>query len=280
MAALILHGGAGNIPETLAEAKKSALKNILLETSSMLESGEPALLAVEFAVKLLENDPLFNAGRGSYPNAVGEVEMDAIIIEGTTLNFGAVAGIKNIGNPVAVARKVLDQGTCCLLAGEGATRFAHANGFEFVADAELAAKTHQPVGALGTVGAVALDSRGSIAAATSTGGTSRKPPGRVGDSPLIGCGAIADTLIGGVSATGEGEFLMRIMISRVVLDCLHRGLSPDESSRHAINLLAERVQGKGGVICLNKDGETGYDFNTPKMAVAYVNGKGEMGICV
>lgn len=264
----------------LAGAKKSALQNIVLETSSLLKGGAQSLAAVEYAVKLLEDDPLFNAGRGSYPNMEGMVEMDAIIVEGTSLNFGAVAGIRNVGNPVVVARKVLDQGKCCLLAGEGATRFAAANGFEFVPDEELASKTDRPTGALGTVGAVALDSKGGIAAATSTGGTARKPPGRVGDSPLIGCGAIADSLVGGVSATGEGEFLMRIMISRVVLDCLQQGSSPGEAAAHAIDLLGKRVQGKGGVICLNGSGQTGYAFNTPGMAVAYINGKGETGVSV
>lgn len=280
MAALIIHGGAGNIPDSVVEAKKSALENILLRTVSMLKIGKPALNAVEFAVKCMEDDPVFNAGRGSCTNAEGEVEMDAIIIDGDSLNFGAVGGIKNVRNPVAVARKVLDHGKHCFLAGNGATRFAHANGFEFVPGEELIVKQDEPAGAHDTVGAVALDSTGRIAAATSTGGIQKKLPGRIGDSPLIGCGAIADTSIGGVSATGEGEFLMRIMISRVVLDCLQRGLSPDESSAHAVNLLQEKVRGKGGVICLNKDGETGYAFNTPRMAVAYLNREGRMGVSV
>lgn len=282
MVALIIHGGAGDIPDSVIEAKKSALENILLETLPMLKSGESALYVVESAVRRLEDNPVFNAGYGSCPNIEGEVEMDAIIIDGSSLNFGAVAGIKNVKNPVSVARQVLKHGACCLLVGNGATRFAHANGFGFVSNEHLIARNKEDVhaGAQGTVGAVAIDAQGEIAAATSTGGTPRKLPGRVGDSPLIGCGAMADTLIGGVSATGEGEFLMRVMISRVVIDCLQRGLSPDESSGHAINLLRERVGGKGGVICLNKNGETGYAFNTERMAVAYVNGKGEMRVSV
>jgi beta-aspartyl-peptidase (threonine type) len=280
MAALIIHGGAGNIPDGVIEAKRSALDNIVRRTFSLLQSGESALYAAEFAVKCLEDHPVFNAGYGSCLNAEGEVEMDAIIVDGDSLNFGAVGGIKNVRNPVAVARKVLDYGKHSFLVGNGATRFAHANGFEFVPDAELIVKKDESPDAYGTVGAVALDSRGSIAAATSTGGIAEKLPGRVGDSPLIGCGAIADSSSGGVSATGEGEFLMRIMISRVVLDCLQRGLSADESSEYAINLLEKKVQGTGGVICLNTDGEPGYAFNTRRMALAYINGKGEIRISV
>lgn len=271
MVSLIIHGGAGNIPDGAIGAKRRRLESTLQESFELLRNGGSALHTVEFAVKSLEDDPCFNAGRGSYPNAEGKVEMDAIIVDGTNINFGAVAGIKNVKNPVSIARKVLEHGKCCLLAGEGATRFAHANGFEFVPDEDLTAETDQPVGALGTVGAVAVDSKGGIASATSTGGTARKPPGRVGDSPLIGCGAMADTLIGGVSATGEGEFLMRIMISRVVMEFLQKGLSPKRASRYAINLLWEKVEGKGGVICLNRDGEAGYAFNTPRMAVGYIN---------
>jgi beta-aspartyl-peptidase (threonine type) len=280
MAALIIHGGAGNIPDSVIEAKRSALENILLRTFFMLENGESALYAAEFAVKCLEDNPVFNAGNGSCLNAEGEVEMDAIIVDGDSLNFGAVGGIKNVRNPVAVARKVLDYGKHCFLVGGGATRFAHANGFEFVPDAELIAKKDEVPGAHGTVGAAALDSQGRIAAATSTGGIPKKLPGRVGDSPLIGCGAIADSSSGGVSATGEGEFLMRIMISRVVLDYLQQGFSPHKSSAQAVNLLREKVKGTGGVICLNKDGETGYAFNTKRMALAYINGKGEMKVSV
>jgi beta-aspartyl-peptidase (threonine type) len=247
---------------------------------SMLESGKPALYAVEFAVKCMEDNPVFNAGYGSCPNAEGEVEMDAIIVDGDSLNFGAVGGIKNVKNPVAVARKILDYGKHSFLVGDGATRFAHANGFEFVPDAELIANKDENPGAHGTVGAVALDLQGRIAAATSTGGIPKKLPGRVGDSPLIGCGAIADTSIGGVSATGEGEFLMRIMISRVVLDYLQQGFSPRQSSEQAVNLLTEKVKGKGGVICLNRGGDAGYAFNTQRMALAYINGKGDIKVSV
>jgi L-asparaginase / beta-aspartyl-peptidase len=280
MTALIIHGGAGTVSDGAIEVKRSGLENTLLKAAAILQGGGSALDAAEFAVRCLEDDPVFNAGHGSCPNIEGEVEMDAIIVDGTTLNFGAVGGIKNVGNPVAVARKLMANGKHSFLVGSGATRFAHASGFEFVPDEDLMAGTDKPGCALGTVGAVALDSQGRIAAATSTGGTAKKLPGRVGDSPLIGCGAIADSSVGGVSATGEGEFLMRIMISRVVLDGLRGGLTPDQSSRQAINLLSEKVRGKGGVICLNRDGETGYAFNTPGMAVAYINGKGETRVSV
>jgi beta-aspartyl-peptidase (threonine type) len=280
MTALIIHGGAGNIPDSVIKAKKSTLESTLLKTISMLKNGTPALDAVEFAVRCMEDDPVFNAGYGSCPNAEGEVEMDAIIIDGDTLNFGAVAGIRNVRNPVAVARRVLNHGRHCLLAGHGATRFAHANGFEHVSDKELIAEVDKPDVGYGTVGAVALDAQGSIASATSTGGIAKKLPGRVGDSPLIGCGAIADSAVGGVSATGEGEFLMRIMISRVVLDGLQSGRSADQASAHAIDLLGAKVRGKGGVICLGKGGDAGYAFNTPRMAFAYFNGRGEMKVSV
>lgn len=279
MVALIIHGGAGDISDDMVDAKKRGLESAVSQAAAMLRRGGSALDAAEFAVRCLEDDPAFNAGRGSCLNAEGEVEMDAIIVDGENLNLGAVGGIRNVRNPVAVARKILDYGKHCFLVGEGATRFARANGFQFVSDEELLVKTEQ-AGLQGTVGAVALDSRGRIASATSTGGTSKKLPGRVGDSPLIGCGAIADSSTGGVSATGDGEFLMRIMISRVVLDHLRQGFAPDQASRQAINVLQEKVRGKGGVICLNRDGATGYAFNTQRMAVAYVNGRGEMKIIV
>jgi L-asparaginase / beta-aspartyl-peptidase len=255
MTALIIHGGAGTVSGGVIGMKRNGLENTLLKAAAILRGGGSALDAAEFAVRCQEDDPVFNAGHGSCPNVAGEVEMDAIIVDGTTLNFGAVGGIRNVGNPVAVARKLMDNGQHCFLVGSGATRFAYASGFEFVPDEDLMAGPDKPGCALGTVGAVALDCQGRIASATSTGGTAKKLPDRVGDSPLIGCGAIADSSIGGVSATGEGEFLMRIMISRVVLDGLRRGLAPAESTQQAIDLLIEKVGGKGGVICLNRGGE-------------------------
>ena len=233
---------------------------------ALLRRGAPALEVVERVVMLLEDDPMYDAGHGSYPNSTGEVEMDAIIVDGATLRFGAVAAIRNVANPVRVARRVMDATSHCLLVGTGATRFAREQGFPFVSDAELAPAGSIPAPNTGTVGAVALDGAGHIAAATSTGGIKVKIPGRVGDSPLIGCGAIAEDGVGGVSATGEGEKLMQVMMSRTVLDYLKAGFDAQSACDAAVHDLADSVNGQGGVICVDAHGRAGFAYNTPHMA--------------
>jgi beta-aspartyl-peptidase (threonine type) len=221
--------------------------------------------AVQAAVVALEDDPLFDAGHGSYPTTTGTVEMDAIIVNGISLNFGAVAALRNAANPILVARRVLEATPHALLVGEGAGDFARQQGFEHVEDAQLAAAQGPPSGQ-GTVGAVAIDALGNVAAATSTGGMKGQMPGRVGDSPLIGCGAAAENGIGAASATGWGEPMMKVMLSRTVLDFMREGAQAQEAARRAIALLEERTGCKGGVICVDAEGRVGMAHNTLDMA--------------
>jgi beta-aspartyl-peptidase (threonine type) len=268
LARLIVHGGAGTFAGGRFDAARASVKSACNAGEALLGRGAPALDVVEMVVALLEDDPIFDAGHGSYPNAAGEVEMDAILVDGATLRFGAVAAIRNVANPVRVARRVMDETPHCLLVGAGATNFAREQGFAFVPDAELASTSSGPSTNTGTVGAVALDNAGRIAAATSTGGIKVKIPGRVGDSPLIGCGAIAEDGIGGVSATGEGEKLMQVMMSRTVLDFLKSGLDAQAACDAAVRELSARVNGHGGVICVDAHGNVGHAFNTPHMAWA------------
>lgn len=277
MPSLIVHGGAGHFA---AERHADALAGIrrACETGwAILSQGGSALDAVEQAVTILEDDPVFDAGTGSYPNTAGFVEMDAILVDGATLNFGAVAGIRHVKNPIQVARRVMTQTAHCLLVGEGATNFAHAQGFPSVSDAELLG---QPASspAQGTVGAVALDANGHIATATSTGGIRDKMPGRVGDSPLIGCGAIAEDGIGGASATGKGEGIMKVQMTRSVLEYLKAGLTPQAATDAALSDLAEKVNGSGGVICLGADGRIGLAFNTDHMARGWIGDGGDLRV--
>jgi beta-aspartyl-peptidase (threonine type) len=266
---LIVHGGAGTFAEGRLDPARAGVEQACNAGLALLRRGAPALDVVERVVCLLEDDPAYDAGHGSYPNSAGEVEMDAIIVDGATLRFGAVAAIRNVANPIRIARRVMDATLHCLLVGAGATQFAREQGFPHVPDAELTSTRSGPSTNSGTVGAVALDDAGHIAAATSTGGVRVKIPGRVGDSPLIGCGAIAQDGIGGVSATGEGEKLMQVMMSRTVLDYLKAGLDAQAACDAAVRDLAQRVNGHGGVICIDAQGRAGFAYNTPHMACAH-----------
>ncbi len=236
---LIVHGGAWDIPDEAVEPCKSGCQRALTAGWSILSSGGSALDAVEAAVVVLENDPVFDAGYGSHLNLDGRVECDAIVMDGATLRAGSVAALQHIRNPIRLARKVLENCPHMMLVATGAERFAKAQGIplcdpkELIADAEWQAWQHckkdQHAAAhhrgheQGTVGAVAIDAHGALFAATSTGGTCCKLPGRVGDSPLIGCGCYADSEVGGVSATGYGEAIMKIVMAKTAVDFLRHG---------------------------------------------------------
>lgn len=271
MIAIVVHGGAGTWPEDKHAVAKAGCETARDAAYRLLKDGASAFDAVEYAVRLLEDHPLFNAGTGSHPTTAGEVEMDALIVDGAARDFGAVAGIRNVQHPISVARKVMESTPHRFLVAEGATRFAHANDFEYYPTERLivpmAANPAQD-----TVGAVALDADGRIAAATSTGGTRDKLPGRVGDSPLFGCGAYADVRCG-VSATGVGEDLMRVMMSRSVAELLEHMELPQSAAEAGIALLNE-IQGRGGFICLDTEGRMGYAYNTPHMVGAAIDGSG------
>lgn len=283
---IIVHGGAYDIPTESHKAHLSGCRRAAEAGWEVLHSGGSALDAVEAAVCVLEDDPTFDAGRGSFLNLVGEVEMDAIIMDGRDLNFGAVAAINQVRHPVTAARLVMDHSEHAFLVGVGAETFAREHGLPQCSPQYLKVKREEDrwhAEALGashkwdgnrlpsdTVGAVALDSEGNLAVATSTGGTFNKHPGRVGDSPLVGCGGYADNRIGAVSATGEGEALMKIVISKTVCDLIAQGMTAQEAAEAAIAVLRERTTGEGGVIVIDRNGNVGIAHNTPYIAHAYV----------
>jgi beta-aspartyl-peptidase (threonine type) len=284
---LIVHGGAWNIPRRFHRAHISGCKQAVKSVYPNLKEGITALEAVEQAVRSLEADPTFDAGKGAFLNSIGEIELDALICDGTNLNFGAVAAVKNILHPVSLAKLVLNHPEHCFLVAEGAQQFLREHNFPEVDTKELLTereleyyqkikhdlkfRTKQPFEPkpMGTVGAVAMDKQGNFASATSTGGTPRKLPGRVGDSPIIGAGGYADNKKGAVSATGFGEAIMKIVLSKYVCD-LFASKPGMEACQEGINMLQQRVDGLGGVIGITKSGDYAYAHNTPYMAFAYV----------
>ena len=274
--AIIVHGGAGAWSRSagrLEEARR-ACEAAAAAGRDILRRGGAALDAVEAAVMVLEDCPVLDAGRGSYPNAEGFVEMDALIMDGRDLGMGAIAAIQRVRHPVALARRVMEDSGHNFLVAAGADAFADSIGFprcdvsELLVEAEpVAGSDSGPLG--DTVGAVAIDSDGNVAAATSTGGTANKRPGRVGDSPLVGSGAYADNWTAGVSATGYGEALMRVVISKRVCDLVGTGLSAAAACAAAIRLLEERTGGDGGLIAIDARGQVGWARNTEAMPYAY-----------
>jgi beta-aspartyl-peptidase (threonine type) len=297
---LIVHGGAWDIPDEAVEACKSGCHRALAAGWSLLAGGGSALDAVEAAIVVLEDEPVFDAGFGSHLNLDGRVECDAIVMNGATLRAGAVAALQHIRNPIRLARAVLENSPHMMLVAEGAERFAKQHGIPLCAPEDLVspaereawshckgdkhAAAHHRGHEQGTVGAVAMDRDGHLFAATSTGGTCCKLPGRVGDSPLIGCGCYADAQAGGVSCTGYGEAIMKIVMAKTAVDLLRRpatcvdtpaGVACDVASanlaaRDAVHYLAKRTHATGGLILLDRDGNPSFAFNTPRMAYGYV----------
>jgi L-asparaginase / beta-aspartyl-peptidase len=297
---LIVHGGAWDIPDESVEACQSGCRRALTAGWSLLSRGGSALDAVEAAITVLEDDPVFDAGYGSHLNLDGRVECDAIVMDGATLRAGAAAALQRVKNPIRLARKILEDCPHMMLVAEGAERFAVQHGIRLCTPEELVSETereawrkcqenkhaasHHRGHEQGTVGAVALDSSGKLFAATSTGGTCCKLPGRVGDSPLIGCGCYADSEAGGVSCTGYGEAIMKIVMAKTATDLLRRPATCLDSSsaaacdastaglaaREAVHLLAKRAHATGGLILLDLVGNPAFAFNTPRMACGYV----------
>jgi L-asparaginase / beta-aspartyl-peptidase len=269
--AIIVHGGAGPIRDASLQPRLEGCKEAALVGWRVFERGGTALDAVEAAVVLLEDNPLFNAGTGSTLNSLGKVEMDAAIMEGGSLRAGAVAALQKIKNPVKLARRIMEDGRHVLLAGEGALLFAREVGISEVSSESLIAEGQKKRWAEkhGTVGAVALDSTGQIAVATSTGGIFNKLPGRVGDSPLLGCGTYADES-GGVSCTGDGEAIIRVLMAKTALDFLGSGLDPTEAANRAVTLLAAKTGSSAGLIVVDRQGRVGYARNTQHMPVCFM----------
>jgi L-asparaginase / beta-aspartyl-peptidase len=277
---IIVHGGAGANPAEAGDFRQG-MRDAALAGWRVLADGGAALDAVERAVRALEDDPRFNAGRGSVLNRDGVVEVDASIMEGDRLQCGAVAALSRIANPITVARRLLESRRQVLLVGEGALAFARSVGIPECDPASLVTdrqrKRHaelarQPATrGRGTVGAVALDRNGTIAAATSTGGTPGKLPGRVGDSALIGCGTYADSSIGGVSCTGDGEAIMRVVLGHRALRYLKDADDPDYAAKVAVDLLVDEGGGQGGLILIDWRGRVGFATSTPLMPVAMMS---------
>lgn len=290
---LIVHGGAWDIPLTEHQAHIDGVRTAADFGWELLLAGHSALDVVEQVVRTLEDDPTFNAGRGSFMNSEGQIELDALIMDGATLESGAVAAVRRITNPISLARLVMNETEHALIVGAGAQDFARKMGIKKVSQQDLLvgrelerwqqSQRSLPRGSRdtldrpphGTVGAVARDRDGNIAAGTSTGGTPNKLAGRVGDSPLIGCGAYADNMTGGASATGLGESLMKIVICKLACDLIGLGLNAQAAADEAIRRLGEeRVRGSGGVIIVDHTGHVGYAYNTPYMARATIQPDG------
>lgn len=308
---MIVHGGAWDIPDELVEDHREACLAAVAAGWAALqaggsagEGGSAALAAVEAAIRVMEDHPSLDAGVGSFLNADGLVTLDAGLMDGTTLEVGSVADVQGIRHPITLARKVVSS-PHALLVGAGAERFAWAQGMErcppacMVVPRELerwsataAAQAHgvpfqarqafvprAPSVRGDTVGAVALDAAGNLACGTSTGGTPFKLPGRVGDSPLVGCGFYADSQVGGASCTGWGEGIMRVVWAKTAVDHLNscsQNNAALATARWSVEYLHARVGGLGGIILLDAQGRPGYAFNTPRMAYAYIQeGQGE-----
>jgi beta-aspartyl-peptidase (threonine type) len=298
---LLVHGGAWAIPEDAAAAHQSGVRKALEAGSAILMRGGAAIDAVEAAVTVMEDDPTFDAGRGSFLTCDGRVQLDALLMDGGRMKAGGVACVERLRNPIQAARLVLEKSPHVYFVGAGAEEFARSHGMPLIDNAELVldrererltqAKHREAAGladdtfsgleddkspetAVGriemdshdTVGAVALDVRGNLAAATSTGGTLNKTPGRVGDSSLIGCGCYADNLSAAVSLSGWGEPIMKLVLGKWAVDRVAAGTAPELATREAMAYLFNRLGGRGGIILLGPDGRFGIAHNTPAMA--------------
>jgi L-asparaginase / beta-aspartyl-peptidase len=310
---LLVHGGAWAIPADAATAHESGVRRALEFGHEILARGGSAVDAVEAAVAILEDDPTFDAGRGSFLTSNGRAQLDALLMDGGRMKAGGVACVERLRNPIHAARLVLEKSPHVYFVGEGAERFAREHGMDLIDNSELVlererlrladAQARQAAGfpdatfsgpyddkspetACGpesqssgpfpnengspeghdTVGAVALDARGNLAAGTSTGGTLNKTPGRVGDSSLIGCGCYADNLAAAVSLTGWGEPIMKLVLGKWATDRVAAGSAPEIAAREAIAYLYNRLGGHGGIILLSPDGRFGLAHNTPAMA--------------
>ncbi len=285
---MVIHGGAGNItPERLTkerEAKIHAkLNEALLAGETILKNGGSSMDAITATIKILENSPLFNAGRGAVFAANGKNELDSSIMDGKTLNTGAVSGVRNIKNPITLARAVMEKSVHVMMQGKGAEKFAKKHDIERAPDSYfrtdvlwqqlLRAKANEkaqldnPVDyKFGTVGAVALDKHGNIAAGTSTGGMTNKSHGRVGDSPIIGAGTYANNESCGVSGTGHGEYFIRATVARNICAMMeYGGKSLKEAADAVVMKQLVEMGGSGGIIAVDKDGNYALTFNSAGM---------------
>jgi beta-aspartyl-peptidase (threonine type) len=297
---LLVHGGAWAIPESEVAAHQAGVRRALEAGWKVLQGGGPAMEAVVAAVTELEDDPTFDAGRGSFLTSGGTVQLDALLMDGGRMKAGGVACVERLRNPIQAARLVLEESPHVYFVGAGAEAFARKHGMELIDNEDLVLERERerlraaqeraaaglvdetfsghlddkspetavaaPLDSHDTVGAVALDTAGNLAAGTSTGGTLNKAPGRVGDSSLIGCGCYADNFSAAVSLTGWGEPIMKLVLGKWATDRVAAGEAPELAAREAIAYLYRRLGGHGGIILLGPDGRFGFAHNTPAMA--------------
>ena len=293
--AIIIHGGAGGMTragmsETQKETYRTALRSALQEGNQILQNGGSALDAVEAAITTMESDTLFNAARGAVLTSQNTVELDAAIMDGSTRNAGALTGVKTVKHPIRLARTIMTESKHVMMAQEGAETFAEEHGLElveneyFIVDRGAAGVGTQGSGdwrraqKLGTVGAVALDRNGNLAAGTSTGGISNKRFGRVGDSPIIGAGTYASNESVAVSATGQGEYYIRSVAAHNVASRVRFGSATVKEAARAAVEEAEALGGVGGVIVLDPNGNMAMPFTTSGMFRAYVGPDGSTAV--
>jgi L-asparaginase / beta-aspartyl-peptidase len=299
---LVIHGGAGGpVKGTMSEQTEQEyikkMNEVLQGGSKILQHGGSSLDAVEYCIRMMEDSPLFNAGKGSVFNAEGKIELDASIMDGKTLKAGAVAGVTTIKNPVSAARAVMEKSQHVMLAGDGAEAFASAQGLEIVDPSyfftkekwELYEKTKQEQekkketreGKHGTVGAVALDQTGNLAAGTSTGGMSNKMKGRIGDSPIIGAGTYANNTTCAVSSTGHGEFFIRNVVAYDISALMeYKGLPLEEAATFVIMEKLKSQGAGGGLIAIDKNGTIAMPFNTNAMFRGYIRSDGKTEVLI
>jgi len=303
---LVVHGGAWAMPDGEIAAHERGIGDALAAGWAVLERGGTAVDAVEAAVVAMEDDEAFDAGRGSYLTSDGRVQLDALLMNGADLRAGGVACVEHLRNPIRAARLVLEESPHVYFVGVGAERFATRHGMRLCDNMDLVIPREQkrlmaaqaaelagrkdttfsgepalepavpdPMLSHDTVGAVALDAAGNLAAGTSTGGTLNKAPGRVGDSSLIGCGCYADNLSAAVSLTGWGEPIMKLVLGKWAVDRVAAGAEPQQAASDAIAYLYDRLGGHGGAILLGPDGRIGLAHNTPRMAWGVANREGK-----
>jgi beta-aspartyl-peptidase (threonine type) len=294
----VVHGGAWAIPDEACEAHQQGVERAAAAGWRVLERGASSLDAVEEAVATLEDDEAFDAGRGAVLNRDGRVQLDAFIMDGASLKAGGVGCVERLLNPVRAARAVLEKSPHIYFVAEGAERFASEHGIQLIDNSELilpreierwknaAEQRYLKVPAEfrdkmdshddshDTVGAVALDRQGNIAAATSTGGTLNKAPGRVGDSSLIGCGCYADNETAAASTTGWGEPMMKLVLAKWATDHVTAEVGAEQVAPAAIHYLYRRLNGHGGIILLDREGRVGIAHNTPRMAWSWQSQSG------
>jgi beta-aspartyl-peptidase (threonine type) len=296
MFAIAVHGGAGTLPASELTPEKQRAFNEGLESAlragfAILEQGGASLDAVVAAVTVLEDDPLFNAGRGSVLAANGGHELDASIMDGRDLRAGSVTGLRHVRNPIQLAQLVMDRSPHVMLAGAGAEEFALEHGLEPVPNEYFATERRRlelerllrgeqkPGGeaVLGTVGAVAIDEQGNLAAGTSTGGMTGKKWGRVGDSPIIGAGTYAANDSCAVSATGHGEFFIRLAVAHEIASLVrYRGMDVRQAADEVVMNQLGKLGGTGGVIAIGRDGTIAMPFNSPGMLRGAMDSRGRL----